>query len=347
MLQNMKVDMVYYRTNTDFELEFNLCGCCRMRLLNGKANDRKSLIALLSRAVSRSTVIFTVGPLFGPEGLIACVSKIIGKKVEPIDNHVYGIRSEEPFFVIESSVPLVTSDGRFGGCIIESGPQTMILLSDHKVVRKSIMSNLIHPYIEELSTMRGNVESVVMTKETENEEPQEEYSESSESEETDSLPEPEQEKTSPQQDVESENLSTEPIKPESIKAFNSAQIEIQGDEGMIFEPEEETKQEDYTMPEEEDFFVESESVKKSREKSRQSAYNFGETEEEGDFHTDSNPADFPKPASLFSGHFMFLVIITTLFIGVVILAYSLIYVPLHYEISPFVYLREIFQRLFG
>ena len=30
MFQNLKVDVIYYKTNTDFEMEFNLCGCCRM-----------------------------------------------------------------------------------------------------------------------------------------------------------------------------------------------------------------------------------------------------------------------------------------------------------------------------
>ena len=38
----MKVDVIYYKTNTDFEMEFNLCGCCRMRLLTDKAPDRKT-----------------------------------------------------------------------------------------------------------------------------------------------------------------------------------------------------------------------------------------------------------------------------------------------------------------
>ena len=39
MFQNVKVDIIYYDTSTDFELEFNLCGCCRMRLLTDKTDD--------------------------------------------------------------------------------------------------------------------------------------------------------------------------------------------------------------------------------------------------------------------------------------------------------------------
>ncbi len=159
MFQNLKVDMIYYKINTDFELEFNLCGCCRMRLLNDKVADKKSLVQHLSRAVSRSTVILIAGALFGADGLISLVAHIIGKDVEQVDNKVYGIQSNDAISIIRGSVPLVTPEGYFGGCIIESGPQTMILLSDNKTVRKSIMQTLIHPYMEELYAASGKKET--------------------------------------------------------------------------------------------------------------------------------------------------------------------------------------------
>ena len=57
MIQNIKVDTIYYLTNSDFEMEFNLCGCCKMRLLTDKAENAKNFVGLLSRAVSRSQVI--------------------------------------------------------------------------------------------------------------------------------------------------------------------------------------------------------------------------------------------------------------------------------------------------
>ncbi|MEE1055109.1 MAG: hypothetical protein U0L36_04660, partial [Acutalibacteraceae bacterium] len=68
MFQIIKVDIIYYQTNTDFEMEFNLCGCCRMRLLTDNAPDKKTLVHSLARAVSRSRVIIIVGNLFGEEG---------------------------------------------------------------------------------------------------------------------------------------------------------------------------------------------------------------------------------------------------------------------------------------
>lgn len=153
MFENIKVDIIYYKTSTDFELEFNLCGCCRMRLLTDKVSDQKSFIHMLARGVSRSRVIIVIGSLFGNDGIIGTVAHAINKKLTVINNKSYGIPDDDEIKIISGSTPLVTGEGYFGGCIIESGPQTMILLTDSKNVRKSIMHSLIHPYIEELSAL--------------------------------------------------------------------------------------------------------------------------------------------------------------------------------------------------
>ena len=153
MFQNVKVDIIYYKTNTDFEMEFNLCGCCRMRLLTDKSPDRKTAVHALARAVSRSKVIIMIGALFGDDGVIKLCSGAISKEITKADNKAYGILGDEEINIIKGSTPLVTPEGYFGGCIIESGPQTMILLSDNKNIRKSIMITLIHPYIKELCAM--------------------------------------------------------------------------------------------------------------------------------------------------------------------------------------------------
>lgn len=50
MFYNIKSDIIYYKTATDFELEFNLCGTCRMRLLSDKMQDKKSFVHSLARA---------------------------------------------------------------------------------------------------------------------------------------------------------------------------------------------------------------------------------------------------------------------------------------------------------
>lgn len=150
MFQNIKVDIIYYKTNTDFEMEFNLSGCCRMRLLTDKAPDRKILVSQLARAVSRSRIIIIAGSLFGEEGIIKTSAAAIGKSVDIVDNKQFGIESDDEIEIISDAVPLVSEDGIFGGCIIEQGPQTLILLSDNKALRKNIMQSLIHSYIKEV-----------------------------------------------------------------------------------------------------------------------------------------------------------------------------------------------------
>lgn len=151
MIQNIKVDVVYYRTPTDFEMEFNMCGCCKMRLLTGKSSERRDFVNSLARAVQRSRVIIACGPLFSENGLISIIASAIGRSLEKIDGVQYGISGGETIEIIEGAVPLVTSEGVFGGCIIESGPQAIIVLTESKSLRKTLMKDLIHPYIEELS----------------------------------------------------------------------------------------------------------------------------------------------------------------------------------------------------
>lgn len=161
MIQNLKVDIIYHLTASDFEMEFNLCGCCRMRLLSDKTSDKKSFIKSLARDVARSRVIIACGPLFGDDGLISTVATAIGNGTALCDNKTYNINSTDPIHIINGSTPLVTPDGYFGGCIIESGPQTIILLTENKTFRKNIMQNLIHPYIEDICYIPTTANNVV------------------------------------------------------------------------------------------------------------------------------------------------------------------------------------------
>ena len=176
MRQNIRVDIIYYLCNTDFEMEFNMNGCCPMRMLTGRVDDRGALVKNLAKAVSRSRVIMCCGPLFGGDGLISLVAASIGRNTERVDCKEYGIATASDISVIEGSLPLVTQDGYFGGCIIESGPQTIILLSENRNIRKSLMNNLIHPYLEDISfvpdlaqRMKAQQEAQEETKEEEKE----------------------------------------------------------------------------------------------------------------------------------------------------------------------------------
>ncbi len=168
MLYNLRSDIIYYKTASDFELEFNLCGCCRMRLLTDKPSNKKAFVHSLARAVSRSRVILVAGALFGAESTVKTVAQALGTQTEIADNATFNISSDDEIEIIKGSVPLVSSDGSFGGCIIESGPQTMILLTDNKTLRKSIMTSLIHPYITELYEAENNAKNAPKSDENSN-----------------------------------------------------------------------------------------------------------------------------------------------------------------------------------
>ncbi len=172
MIQNIKVDIIYYKVPTDFEMEFNLSGCCRMRLLTDKASEKKLLIGQMSRAVSRSKVIIITGALFGEDGVTSICAKAIGRTLEKVDNKKFGIETAEDIRIIEKALPLVTKEGVFGGCIVEQGPQTLILLSENKDIRKKLMKTLIHPYMNEISVGGFKLEEdSELSEKTENSEP--------------------------------------------------------------------------------------------------------------------------------------------------------------------------------
>ncbi len=180
MFENIKTDIIYYNTPTDFEMEFNLCGCCRMRLLNDKCDTKKGLLTSLSRAVARSRIIIITAPLFTDENIIGTIASSIGTDTETLNNKEFNITSDANIDIIKGSTPLVTDDGIFGGCIIECGPQTMIILTDNKSVRKTIMKTLIHPYVAELFSFEKEDNSTelyqgdLVTEETIETEPEEE-----------------------------------------------------------------------------------------------------------------------------------------------------------------------------
>ncbi len=260
MVQNIKVDVIYNNTSTDFEMEFNLSGCCRMRLLTEKTTDKKAFISALARAVSRSRIIIACGPLFEDDGLIKMVGTAIGKGTELINGGDYGIDDKKEISVIKGSTPLVTEQGIFGGCIIESGPQTIIILTENKPLRKQLMKQLIFPYIEDVSMskptmqIQKKVEEPVSDKENANNGAQEIEQDPKESQ-------IEQETTiavEPQADTEPTEDNPEPEKAavgeHNIDFIFESDTEpeeslpqvIEGDvENMVFEPAKPKQSEDY------------------------------------------------------------------------------------------------------
>lgn len=376
MLQNLKVDIVYYKTNTDFEMEFNLCGCCRMRLLTDKVSDKKTLIHDLARAVSRSRVIIIAGRLSGEEGIIEITARSIAKTVTQIDKSIYGIKSEETIGIINGATPLVTPDGDFGGCIIESGPQSMILLSEDRAIRKTVMHTLIHPYIEELCTieLKTKAESAAThtptviapaepqaynthekndeaskipdssAEETENvKEETEPYNETESAEDTQETEKAEENggKTAePESETEAEEPAAKPL-----SSFTSKTDEVSLSGGMIFETDDyPAAAEPFKAEEGSELFIESGRHKKSRVEYYNNPYALG-FDETSPYQApyDSNK----KPKIGLNGNLPILIISVLLLIIIAVLCYCIFYVPAKDGITASAYLRETFNTLFG
>lgn len=357
-------------------MEFNLCGCCRMRLLTDKAADKKSLVHDLARAVSRSRVIIITGQLFGEEGIIDITARAIAKTLTEIDNGKYGINSDEKISIINGATPLVTPDGTFAGCIIESGPQSMILLSDNKTVRKTVMKTLIHPYIEELYTLdlkpnSGAFTAAVPTEATAvaavkaeddssavpedgNDEPSEQEEETApESEEASSESDTgeeaasQEDKDEPAEETdesgeqESEDGGEEGDSPSAqpLSSFTSKSNDVAVSGGMSF-----TEEGDSAVNEMPDVFIEPEKPGKIRREYYRQSY-ATEDDDSFVFHYDE---DYPKKNSFISsGNLPILILSILLLIVLAVLCYCIFYVPAKDGVSATAYLQETFSILFG
>ncbi len=325
MFHNMKADIIYYKTATDFELEFNLCGCCRMRLLSDKTPDKKSFVLSLARAVSRSNVILIAGALFGEGNCIEAVTEAINTSTETVDNAAYGISGDEQIEIIKGSTPLVTPEGYFGGCIIESGPQTMILLTDNKSVRKTIMKTLIHPYIEELYAAELGGESQSVT---------EEENSNSQIVIKDDYTEEEPPETVENQDLilEQDDYEADSISEEDINLSKS--IVLDNDDSNTPEQDDEETIDLFFEPTK----LDRRTVERFTEEymSQNNDYN-----EEEDYYKIDNPS-YKNGFSLA----VFIISIILLLV-LVVLCYCIFFVPAEEGIAPAAYLRDIFNTMFG
>ena len=155
MISNLKVDIIYYKTSSDFELEFNLSGCCRMRIFKDKIDSAKELVKALARDVSRSRVILIVTDLVGEKNGVEIVCSSIGYKYEPVNKEAHSIKNDENISAPAGSLPLVTKSGEYGGCILESGKQSIIIVSSDRALRHEVMRLYIHQYVFDINQVEA------------------------------------------------------------------------------------------------------------------------------------------------------------------------------------------------
>lgn len=155
MMTNLKLDIIYYKTSSDFELEFNLSGCCRMRIFKDKVETPKELVTTLARDVSRSRIILVVSDLVGERNGVELICSSIGYDYKAVDKASYSIKDEDEIKAPAGSLPLVTKAGQYAGCILESGKQSIIIVSSDRALRHEVMRLYIHQYIFDINQVEA------------------------------------------------------------------------------------------------------------------------------------------------------------------------------------------------
>ncbi|MBO5852924.1 MAG: hypothetical protein J6Q74_03850 [Clostridia bacterium] len=154
-MSNLKIDIIYYKTASDFEMEFNLSGCCRMRMFKDKVDTPKGLVNALARDVSRSKIIIIVSDLVGENTSVSTTSKAIKLPLVELDKEKFGVQSTGDILLPKTAVPLVTKSGIYGGFIIENGPQSIIFVSSERTLRHEIMKTYVHNYVFDVGQLHA------------------------------------------------------------------------------------------------------------------------------------------------------------------------------------------------
>ena len=155
MIPNLKVDIIYYKTQSDFELEFNLSGYCRMRIFKSSAETPEELLNCLAKDLDRSRIILVVTDVLSEDSGVKIISDGVGLGLAPVDKETFKIQNTEEILVPNNAVPLVSKSGVYGGCIAESGVQSIIMVTDNRALRHDIMKTLVHQYIFDIAQVEA------------------------------------------------------------------------------------------------------------------------------------------------------------------------------------------------
>lgn len=166
-MADMRLEIIYYKIKSDFEMEFRLAGSknYKLRTITCLTKTPKEFVWALSRAVGRNCIIMVVGKLQGELELYDLIAKSTSHPLCAADLSKYGITYD--YQLPEGATPLVTADNRIVGCLLENGVQSIIVLSDEKPLRDAAIKELIKPY---LADIKSSLSQPVQQEQTENKE---------------------------------------------------------------------------------------------------------------------------------------------------------------------------------
>lgn len=146
MSKDVKIEILYYKSSADVALEFGLHGDYPLRLLSVGNEDVSQLLHNLKKAIARSEIILIVGDWNADKKVVDLLARFIGRNTDTSDNSDYGITESGTVTLPAGAHPLV-ANGKYGGFVIESGPQTIFALNNDRGLMNAITEETLVPYI--------------------------------------------------------------------------------------------------------------------------------------------------------------------------------------------------------
>lgn len=147
MAGNIKLEIIYYATESDAALEFGLQGNFSVRILSSHVQNAAGLVAALKKASVRNEFIVVVGG-FEDSAVVGVIAKAIGREMVPAAQYM-DLQPDKELLVPADAIPLVAENGAVCGAVIESGYQSILLLSGEKQRRDLVLGPLLLPYLNE------------------------------------------------------------------------------------------------------------------------------------------------------------------------------------------------------
>ncbi len=149
MANDVRIEILYYKTNSDISLEFGIRGNYPIRLLSTVCDSLEDFLHSLKRSLQRSEIIITVGGYDGTNYLPSLIAKAVGTSCIIPNYKNLNIIKKKDYPIPEQSVALAPKSRKFAGFILESGQQSIISLTDDKNVRIEAVNEIVSKYITE------------------------------------------------------------------------------------------------------------------------------------------------------------------------------------------------------
>ncbi len=148
MTPDLTLEAIYINTPTDFKMEIMLTGACNTRFLNASVSNSKGFLLALQKSVSRSRAIITVGGFDEDFNLAKLMARATNIELAEINNSDLGIKDEKLYLMPQGMIPLVASDGKFMGGVLEKGDQAIIMVDSDIEHRYEVIESLVVPYLK-------------------------------------------------------------------------------------------------------------------------------------------------------------------------------------------------------